>query len=78
MKCKGQEHDHLFGNSGDGRHCGGMRKGNRSPPLSEEKEDWEIWMSGDYDEGGRQGISKDWGVGGLQTGVGGSHIVHAN
>ena len=23
-------------------------------------------------------MSKDWGVGGLQTGVGGSHIVHAN
>ena len=46
----GQEHDHLCANSGNGRHGGGIGKGNGSPPLSDEEEDWEMLMSGNYDE----------------------------
>ena len=34
--------------------------------LSDEEEDWEIWMSGVSDEEGRQGMSKDWGSGGTE------------
>ena len=59
LKRRGQEHDHVSGSSGDGRHGGGIGKGNSVPPMSDEEEDWEIWMSGNYDEGGRQGMSKD-------------------
>ena len=43
-----------------------MGKGNGSQPLSDEEEDWEIWMSGNYDEGGRQGMSKDSGSGDME------------
>ena len=31
------------------------------PPKSDEEEDWEIWMSGSFDDRGRQGMSKDSG-----------------
>jgi hypothetical protein len=47
-------------------HGGVMGKGNGSQPLSDEEEDWEIWLSenydeGNHDEGGRRGTSKDEG-----------------
>ena len=66
LKCKGQEHDHLFGNSGDGRHGGGIGKGKLGPPKSDEEEDWETWMSRSFDDGGRQGMSKDSEEGNLE------------
>ena len=34
-----------------------------SLPLSDEEEDWEMWMSGFSDEVGRQGTSEDSGSG---------------
>ena len=38
----GQEHAHLCGDRGDGRHGGGIGKGNGIPPLIDEEEDWDI------------------------------------
>ena len=37
-----------------------------SLPLSDEEEDWEIWMSGFSDEVGRQEMSEDSGSGGTE------------
>ena len=61
-------------------HGGVMGKGNGSQPLSDEEEDWEIWMSGNYDEGnydegGRRGMSKDeGGRQGLSRGSGSENV----
>ena len=41
-------------------------KRNVSLLVSDREEDWEIWMSGVSDEGGRQGMSKDSGSEGTE------------
>ena len=57
------------GDRGDGRHGGRIGKGNGIPPFSDEEEDSDILISGNYDEGGRQRISKDLGSGGTEEPV---------